>query len=159
VTVGSFAVPPDQRYFEDYTPGQVYELGTVTVSEAEIIDFARQFDPQYFHIDPEKAKSSRFGGIIASGWHTIGVTMRLYVDHFLSHVASLASPGIDEIRWPNPVRPGDILKVRVSVLEARPSGSKPDRGVVRARIEAINQRDEQVLSMIGISILGRRERV
>jgi acyl dehydratase len=159
VTVGSFAVPPDQRYFEDYTPGQVYELGTVTVSEAEIIDFARQFDPQYFHIDPEKAKSSRFGGIIASGWHTIGVTMRLYVDHFLSHVASLASPGIDEIRWPNPVRPGDILKVRVSVLEARPSGSKPDRGVVRAKIEAINQRNEQVLSMIGISILGRRERV
>jgi acyl dehydratase len=159
VTVGSFAVPPDQRYFEDYTPGQVYELGTVTVSEAEIIDFARQFDPQYFHIDPEKAKSSRFGGIIASGWHTIGATMRLYVDHFLSHVASLASPGIDEIRWPNPVRPGDILKVRVSVLEARPSGSKPDRGVVRAKIEAINQRDEQVLSMIGISILGRRERV
>jgi acyl dehydratase len=159
VTVGSFAVPPDQRYFEDYTPGQVYELGTVTVSEAEIIDFARQFDPQYFHIDPEKAKSSRFGGIIASGWHTIGATMRLYVDHFLSHVASLASPGIDEVRWPNPVRPGDILKVRVSVLEARPSGSKPDRGVVRAKIEAINQRDEQVLSMIGISILGRRERV
>lgn len=159
MTVGSFAVPPDQRYFEDYTPGQVYELGTVTVSEAEIIDFARQFDPQYFHIDPEKAKSSRFGGIIASGWHTIGATMRLYVDHFLSHVASLASPGIDEIRWPNPVRPGDILKVRVSVLEARPSGSKPDRGVVRAKIEAINQRDEHVLSMIGISILGRRERV
>jgi acyl dehydratase len=159
VTVHSFAAAPDQRYFEDYTAGHVYELGTVTVSEAEIIDFARQFDPQYFHIDPEKAKSSRFGGIIASGWHTIGVTMRLYVDHFLSHVASLASPGIDEIRWPNPVRPGDILKVRVSVLEARPSGSKSDRGVVRAKIEAINQRDEQVLSMIGISILGRRERV
>jgi acyl dehydratase len=159
VTVHCFPVPPDQRYFEDYTAGHVYELGTVTVSEAEIIDFARQFDPQYFHIDPEKAKNSRFGGIIASGWHTIGVTMRLYVDHYLSHVASLASPGIDEIRWPNPVRPGDILKVRVSVLEARPSRSKPDRGVVRARIEAINQRDEQVLSMIGISILGRRERV
>jgi acyl dehydratase len=159
VTVTSFTVAPDQRYFEDYTPGHVYELGTVTVSEPEIIDFARQFDPQYFHIDPEKAKSSRFGGIIASGWHTIGVTMRLYVDHYLSHVASLASPGIDEIRWPNPVRPGDILKVRVSVLEARASRSKPDRGVVRARIEAINQRDEQVLSMIGISILERRERV
>jgi acyl dehydratase len=158
VTVHSFAVPPGQRYFEDYTAGHVYELGTVTVSEAEIIDFARQFDPQYFHIDPEKAKSSRFGGIIASGWHTIGVTMRLYVDHYLSHVASLASPGIDEVRWPNPVRPGDILKVRVSVLEARPSRTKPDRGVVRARIEASNQRDEQVLSMIGISILGRRER-
>jgi acyl dehydratase len=157
--VHTFSVAPDQRYFEDYTAGHVYELGTVTVSEAEIIDFARQFDPQYFHIDPEKARSSRFGGIIASGWHTIGVTMRLYVDHYLSHVASLASPGIDEVRWPNPVRPGDILKVRVSVLEARPSRSKPDRGVVRARIEAINQRDEQVLSMIGISILGRRERV
>ena len=116
-----FAVPPDDRYFEDYIPGHVYELGTVTVSEAAIIDFARQFDPQYFHIDPELAKASRFGGIIASGWHTSSLVMRLYVDHFLSHVASLASPGVDEIRWPNPVRPGDTLSVRVTILEARPS--------------------------------------
>ncbi|HTA47468.1 MAG TPA: MaoC family dehydratase [Bryobacteraceae bacterium] len=156
MTIDSFAVPPDNRYFEDYTPGHVYELGTTNASEAEIIDFAQRFDPQYFHIDPEKAKSSRFGGIIASGWHTISVVMRVYVDHYLSHVASLASPGVDEIRWPNPVRPGDVLKVRVTVLDARPSRSKPDRGIVRGRIEAFNQRDEPVLSMIGLSIIGRR---
>ena len=85
--------------------------------------------------------------------------MRLYVDHYLSHVASLASPGIDDIRWPNPVRPDDALRIRVTILEARPSRSKPDRGIVRTRVEAINQRDEQVLSMSVVSILGRRERV
>jgi acyl dehydratase len=156
VTLHSFAVPPDNRYFEDYTPGVVYEFGTITVSEAEIIEFARQFDPQYFHVHPEEAVESRFGGIIASGWHTVGLTMRLYVDHYLSHVASLASPGVDEVRWPNPVRPGDTLRVRVTILEARPSRSKTDRGVVRAKIEAINQKDQLVLSMVGISIIGRR---
>jgi acyl dehydratase len=157
VTLHSFAVPPDDRYFEDYTPGQVYEFGTITMSEAEIIAFARQFDPQYFHIDPEKAKASRFGGIVASGWHTIGIAMRLYVDHYVSHVASLASPGVDELRWPNPVRPGDALKIRVTILEARTSRSKPDRGIVRARLEALNQREELVLSMSAVSFLGRRQ--
>jgi acyl dehydratase len=155
VTLDSFSVPRDHRYFEDYTPGHVYEFGTITVSEAQIIDFARQFDPQYFHIDPERAKASRFGGIVASGWHTIGLAMRLYVDHYLSHVACLASPGVDEIRWPNPVRPGDVLKIRVTILEARPSRSKPDQGIVRAKVEAINQRDELVLSMTTVSFLGR----
>jgi acyl dehydratase len=129
------------------------------VTEERIIQFARQFDPQYFHIDLEKAKASRFGGLIASGWHTVSLAMRLYVDHYLSHVASLASPGTDEIRWPNPVRPGDTLRIRVTIIEARPSRSKPDRGVVRAKVEALNQKDELVLSMIGISIIGRRPRV
>jgi acyl dehydratase len=156
VTLHSFASPPDDRYFEDYTPGDVYEFGTITVTEPEIIEFARQFDPQYFHVHPEKAVESRFGGIIASGWHTAGLAMRLYVDHFLSHVASLASPGVDDLRWPNPVRPGDTLRIRVAILEARLSRSKADRGVVRATIEAINQKDEPVLSMVGISIIGRR---
>jgi acyl dehydratase len=156
VTLHSFASPPDDRYFEDYTPGDVYEFGTITVTESEIIEFARQFDPQYFHVHPEKAVESRFGGIIASGWHTAGLAMRLYVDHFLSHVASLASPGVDDLRWPNPVRPGDTLRIRVAILEARLSRSKADRGVVRATIEAINQKDELVLSMVGISIIGRR---
>jgi acyl dehydratase len=152
----SFAISPDNRFFEDYAPGHVYEFGMITVSEADIIAFARQFDPQYFHIDPERAKASRFSGIVASGWHTASLVMRLYVDHYLSHVASLASPGVDELRWPNPVRPGDTLRVRVTVLEARPSRSKPDRGIVRGKIEALNQRDEPVLSMIGLSIIGRR---
>jgi len=156
VTVPSFAVPPGERYFEDYVPGHVHELGTITVTEAEIIDFAKQFDPQYFHVDPEKAKASRFGGIIASGWHTASMVMRLYVDRYLSHVAGMASPGVDEIRWPNPVRPGDTLSIRVTVLEARPSRTKPDRGIVRGRVEAFNQRGEPVMSMVGLSIFGRR---
>ena len=158
MTLSSFAVPPDQRYFEDYEPGCVYEFGTIAVSEEEIIEFASRYDPQYFHIDPEKAKSSRFGGIIASGWHTVCLAMRLYVDHYLSHVASLASPGCEAVSWPNPVRPGDTLKIRVTILEARPSRSKPDRGIVRAQLEAINQRGELVLSMIVVSFLGRRGR-
>jgi acyl dehydratase len=153
----SFAMPRDNRYFEDYIPGHTYEFGAITVSEAAIIRFAKQFDPQYFHTDPEKAKASRFGGIVASGWHTICLAMRLYVDHYLTQVASLASPGMDEIRWPNPVRPGDTLRLRVTTLEARPSRSKSDRGIIRARIEAFNQRDEPVLSMIGIGIIGRRQ--
>jgi acyl dehydratase len=156
VILDKFAAPPEQRYFEDYTPGQVYEFGERTVSEPEIIEYARQFDPQYFHVEPERAKASRFGGLVASGWHTASLAMRLYVDHYLSHVASLASPGVDEIRWPNPVRPGDTLRIRVTILDARPSRSKPDRGVVRSQVEMLNQRNELVLNMVGISIIGRR---
>jgi len=156
MALASFAVPAHDRYFEDYIPGEVFEFGERTVSEAEIVEFARQFDPQYFHIDPEKAKTSRFGGVIASGWHTVSLVMRIYVDHFVSHVASLASPGTDEIRWPNPVRPGDTLRLRVTILDSRLSRSKSDRGVVRSKLEALNQKDELVLSLIGISILARR---
>jgi len=156
MTLPSFAVPPHERYFEDYTPGDVHELGAITITEAEIVEFAKQFDPQYFHIDPQKAVHSRFGGIIASGWHTAALIMRVYVDRYLSHVASMASPGVDDLRWPNPVRPGDTLRVRVTVVEARPSRTKPDRGIVRGKIEAFNQKDELVISMVGISIIGRR---
>ena len=153
----TFPAPPDGRFFEDYTAGHVHEFGTITVTEEEIIEFARRFDPQYFHVDPAKAAASQFGGIIASGWHTASLTMRLYADYFLSHAASLASPGVDELRWPNPLRPGDTLKIRVTILDARVSRSKPDRGIVQARVETINQRDQVVLSMTAISILGRRE--
>lgn len=156
MTPDSFLVPADQRFFEDYEAGRVYEFGTITVSEAEIVEFARRFDPQYFHLDREKAAANGFGGIVASGWHTISLAMRLYVDHYLSRVASLASPGTEDIRWPNPVRPGDTLRIRVTILEARASRSKPDRGIVRARFEAINQKDELVLSMIVVSLIGRR---
>jgi acyl dehydratase len=154
--LGSFPVPADRRYFEDYSPGDVYEFGAITVSETEIVAFARQFDPQYFHIDPAKAAASEFGGIIASGFHTASLAMRLYADHYLSHVASLASPGVDELRWRKPLRPGDTLRIRVTILEARVSRSKPDRGLVRALVEALNQRDEVVLGMNVVSILGRR---
>jgi acyl dehydratase len=159
VTLHSFAISRDNRYFEDYTPDCVYEFGAITVSEAEIIEFARRFDPQYFHVDPEKAAASEFGGIIASGFHTASLAMRLYVDHYLSHTASLASPGAGDVLWPNPLRAGDTLKIRVTILEARLSRSKPDRGIVRSRVEVINQRDELVLSMTVVSILRRRERI
>ena len=151
-----FEVPPDQRFLEDYVAGRVYEFGSATVTEAEIIDFATRYDPQYFHVDPGKAAASEFGGIIASGWHTMSLLMRLLVDHFLPRAASLASPGVDEVRWPNPLRPGDTIRLRVTILESRPSRSKPDRGIVRSRMEAINQKDQVVLSLIGVSILRRR---
>jgi acyl dehydratase len=156
MVLSKFDVPRESRYFEDYQAGRIYEFASAVMTEPEILDFARRFDPQDMHIDPEKARRGRFGGIIASGWHTIGVAMRLYVEHYLSGVASLASPGVDEVRWPNPVRPGDSIHIRVTTLETVPSRSKSDRGVVRARLEAFNQNGEPVLSLIALSILGRR---
>ena len=112
----NFPVPANDRYFEDYEPGRVYEFGGIVVTETEIVSFAERYDPQPMHVDPEAAKESRFGGLIACGWHTASVAMRLYVDHYLSHVASLASPGVDDLRWPTPVRPGDTLRIRVSLV-------------------------------------------
>ena len=157
VALSSFPVPPDRRFFEDYQAGVVYEFGDITVTEAEIVEFARRYDPQYFHIDQPKAAASEFGGIIAPGFQTASLAMRLYADHYLSHVASLGSPGVEDVRWPNPVRPGDTLRIRVTILDARPSRSKLDRGIVRSRVEAINDKDELVLGMTVVSILGRRE--
>ncbi|MEV0664504.1 MaoC family dehydratase [Actinomadura luteofluorescens] len=151
-----FAAPIDDRYFEDYTAGTTYEYGHVTVDEAEIIEFARRFDPQPIHVDPDFAASGPFAGIIASGWHTGSIMMRLFADHFLSRVASLASPGVDELRWPAPVRPGDTLRLRVTVLEARPSRSKPDRGIVATRAELLNQDDQIVLHTLPANLLRRR---
>jgi acyl dehydratase len=144
------------RYFEDYVPGTVFEYGEIRVDEAEIVEFARRFDPQYMHVDPAAAAAGRFGGLIASGWHTAAMMMRLVVDNFLPGRASLASPGIDELRWLQPVRPGDVLRVRVSVLEATRSRSKPDRGIVRTLIEVLNQRGELVMSMKPMNIIACR---
>src|SRR5689334_21110760 len=141
-----FAVPITDRYFEDYQPGAVYEYGYLTVTEAEILDFARRFDPQPMHIDRDRAEAGPFGGLIASGWHTAGLFMRLYADHYLTRVASLASPGIDELRWPAPLRPGDLLRIRAEVAGARPSRSKPDRGLVRTRCELIASPDTTVMT-------------
>lgn len=152
-----FAVPAAERYFEDYRPGAVYEYGYVTVSEADIIAFAEQFDPQPMHVDPASAAGGPFGSLIASGWHTGGILMRLYVRHYLPGPASLASPGLDELRWPVPVRPGDTLRLRVAVAEARRSGSKPDRGLVRTRAELLNQRDETALSLIAMNLFRLRD--
>jgi len=147
------AVPIGERYFEDYFPGAVLEYGSIALSENEILEFARRFDPQYIHTDPRAAAAGPFGGLIASGWHTAGVMMRLFVDHYLSHVASMASPGIDELRWQLPVRPGDSLSIRVTILEANRSRSKPDRGMVRSFIEALNQNGEVVMSLKAMNIL------
>jgi acyl dehydratase len=151
-----FAVPAEDRYFEDYVPGAVYEYGYATVSEAEIISFARQFDPQPMHIDPAFAASGPFGGLIASGWHTAAIAMRMIVDHFLSRVASIASPGIDELRWPAPLRPGDSVRVRVMIVEARRSRSKPDRGLIRTQAELINQDDQTVLTLSAVNLIRAR---
>ncbi len=147
-----FTVSSEARYFEDYVPGMVLEYGTISLCEAEIIDFATQFDPQYFHIDPDGAKGGPYGGLIASGWHTAAVMMRLVADHYMSKVASLGSPGIDEIRWTRPVRPGDALWIRISIVEAKRSTSKPDRGMVRALVEVMNQKQECVMSLKAMNI-------
>ena len=151
-----FAVPIADRYFEDYVPGAVFEYGEVPVTEAEIVEFARRFDPQYIHVDREGAGQGPFGGLIASGWHTAAMMMRLIVDNFLPTSASLGSPGIDELRWLRPVRPGDVLSVRLSILEATRSRSRPDRGVVRTLCEVLNQDREVVLSMKGMNIIACR---
>jgi acyl dehydratase len=134
--------------------GSVYRFGPIEVTEAEIIAFAKKYDPQSFHTDP--AHVGPYGGLIASGWLTAALAMRLYVDHYLTSVASLASPGIDELRWLRPVRPGDNLYVRIEIIEARPSRSKPDRGIVKALVEAFNQSDQLVMSLQPISLIGRR---
>jgi acyl dehydratase len=152
-----FEVPIDQRYFEDYRPGTVHRYGAVTVDQAEVIAFATKFDPQDIHVDPKAAARGPFGGLIASGWHTAAMMMRLFADHYLSKVASLASPGVDELRWTRPVRPGDTLTIRVTVLEANVSRSKPDRGVVRTLIEVLNQSGDLVMSCKAINLLRRRD--
>src|SRR5689334_5203665 len=131
-------------FFEDYPVGLAGEYGSVTVSEDDILDFARKYDPQPFHVDPAAAARSPYGGLIASGWHTCALTMRLLVENYLSAESSLGSPGLEELRWPAPVRPGDTLTLRLEVLEARRSQSKPDRGILRTRSEVVNQRGETV---------------
>lgn len=153
MTPADFAAPIADRWLEDFVPGAVYEFGAIEVSEAEIVDFARRFDPQPMHVDPEAAAQGRFGGLIASGWHTAGLMMRLFVENFLPGQASLASPGIDELRWTHPVRPGDVLRLRVTVLEATRSRSRPDRGMLRSSIEVLNQNGEIVMSLKPMNLL------
>lgn len=141
------------RYFDDYVQGATYELGSVKVAEPEILEFATKYDPQPFHVDPAAAAAGPFGGLIASGWHTASLMMRLFAANYLSPVSSLGSPGIDELRWLKPVRPGDELRVRVKVLEARLSKSKPDRGLLRSFVEVVNQDDEVVFSAIALNLV------
>ncbi|MDO8178275.1 MAG: MaoC family dehydratase [Undibacterium sp.] len=143
-------------YFEDFVPGKLIELGTRTVSEEEIIRYATQFDPQPFHVDKVAAEDSIFGGVIASGWHTCGMIMRLVVDGFLNESTSMGSPGVDEVRWILPVRPGDTLSVTAETLDSRPSTSKADRGVVFTMWRATNQDGKLVCTIKGMGMFGRR---
>lgn len=143
------SVPIKERYFEDYKVGESFEYGDYTVTEEEIIEFASRYDPQSFHVDPVAARESVFGGLIASGWMTGSVMMRMAVDHLISPVSSMGSPGIDQLRWLRPVRPGDRLRVRATVLASKRSQTKPDRGVIELLQEAINQDDEVVMSIRG----------
>jgi acyl dehydratase len=149
-------IPLDQRYFEDYVEGTVVDCGTVAIDKAEILDFGRRFDPQPFHADPVAAAKGPFGGVVASGWHTGALMMSLFVRRYISSVASLGSPGASELTWPRPVRAGDILRVQVTVLEARRSRSKPDRGLIQSLVRVCNQHDEAVMTVKVINMLSCR---
>jgi acyl dehydratase len=143
------STPLKQRYFEDYRVGEVFEFGDELVTEQEIMEFANRYDPQPFHVDPAAATNSSFGGLIASGWMTAGIMMRTLVEHFISREAGMGSPGIDELRWLRPVRPGDRLRTRVTILETRRSSSKPDRGMVLTLDEVLNQDGDVVMTLKG----------
>ena len=145
------------RYFEDFRVGEVLPLGSRTVSEAEIIAFARDFDPQPFHTDPVRARDSVFGGLVASGWHTASLFMRLLVDGFVSIVAnSMGSPGVDKIEWLKPVRPGDTLTGRVTIAEMAASKTRADRGTIKILGELENQQGEVVMTIRSVGFFGRR---
>ncbi len=145
------------EYFEDVAVGDSREFGSYEVTAEEIVDFAERYDPQPFHLDPEAAQDSLFGGLVASGWHTAAVCMRLVVDNLLSPETSLGARGVDELRWHRPVRPGDTLSVRTEVLDKRPSESNPGMGHVRSRLEGYNQDDELVVSWVALGMVRKRE--
>ena len=142
-----------ERWLEDYVPGTTAEHGPLRVEEDDVVDFGRRFDPQPFHVDAEAAAAGPFGGLIASGWHTCALMMRLLADEYLSPVSSLGSPGVDELRWVAPVRPGDELTLRTTVAETRPSRSKPDRGLVRTHVELLRQDGTVVLTMTAMNLV------
>lgn len=142
-----------ERWFEDYVVGTTAEHGTVRVDEEELVDFAQRFDPQPIHVDREAAAAGPYGGLIASGWHTCALMMRLFAREYLSPGSSLGSPGVDELRWIAPARPGDELALRTTVEEARISRSKPDRGLVRTRVELVNDTGDVVLRLIAMNLI------
>ena len=144
------------RYFEDFKLGERFISGGMTLTEAAIIDFARQWDPQPFHVDAEFAKKWQFGGLIASGLHTMCVTLKLWLELGVLRSCSLGSPGLGETQFPRPVRPGDTLRVVTDIVELRLSGSKPDRGICRLRQVTINQRGEHVMEQETTVFLKRR---
>lgn len=148
---------PFKYWFEDFSVGMSVEMDGPTLSEQDIVQFAKKYDPQPFHVDPERAKDSIYGGLIASGWHTASVCMRMICDAYLLSAASLGSPGLQELRWLKPVRPGDRLKLKMTVEGARASQSKPDRGTVLHRWQVFNQTDDVVMEMTGYGMFRKRD--
>ena len=146
----------DTRFLDDLTPGQRFTSPGLTLTEAEIIDFAWRYDPQPFHLDANAAANSPYGGLIASGFQSLAICFRLFIQSGILAESSMGSPGIDELRWLAPVRPGDTLHSEIEVLEVRPSNTKPDRGIARLKYQAVNQRGEAVLSFIVIHLLRRK---
>ena len=144
-------------FLDDLEVGQIHELGSQSLSEEDIISFAERYDPQPFHVDPKAAGETIYGGVIASGWQTACVFMRLFVDGLLSRSAAMGSPGLDELRWLRPVRPGDRLKARVEVLETRPSRSKPDRGLAKLRCVVADGAGNEVLTFVANVLFQMRE--
>jgi len=141
------------RFLEDYVPGLTLEHGSYRVTADEIVDFGRRFDPHDMHVDAERAAATPLGGLVASGWHTTAMMMRLMVASYLNQGASVASPGVDELRWSAPVHPGDVLRARFTVVDARLSASRPDRGVVRTRIELLDQHDRAVMTQVMTNLI------
>ena len=145
-----------KQYFEDFSVGDTFDLGSYSITEEEIINFGRQFDPQPYHISPEQAKHTFFGGLVASGWHTTAIYMRLLVDTLFSEAKMMGSPGVEDIRWLRPVRPGDTLHGRFTVTACSPSKSRADRGTLHSLCEMFNQAGELVMSVKGIHFVARR---
>jgi acyl dehydratase len=158
MTTTTFTTTPQDRYLEDFVEGDIHEFGPITITENDIIEFGKQFDPQVFHTDPDKAKETVYGGLIASGWHTCSLLMRLFVEHYLPGRASLGSPGVDELRWLKPVRPGDRLRLCITVRKVKPSSSKPDRGVLFSFCEMVKQENEVVATMLALNLIMYRNR-
>lgn len=146
----------DRLYWEDFPAGKVVDCGSREVGRDEIVAFASEFDPQPFHLDERAGEASLFGGLSASGWHTCALCMRMMCDSYLLRSSSLGSPGLDEVRWLKPVRPGDTLRLHMTVLEARGMRSRPDVGLVRCTWELANQHGEPVLRMTGWGMFGKR---
>jgi len=143
-------------WFEDFPVGMTVELPGPVLTRESILEYAQRYDPQPFHVDEEAAKRSPYGGLIASGWHTVSLAMRMICDAYLLDAASLGSPGVNQVRWLKPVRPGDSLRLRMTVLEAKPSTSKPDRGTVLHRWDVLKQNGETVMTMEGYGMFRRR---
>jgi acyl dehydratase len=148
--------PSPHRWWEDFTVDLQVESAPIEVTREEILAFASRYDPQPFHLDEEAARQSLFGGLVASGWMTAGLTMRLMCESYLLNSSSLGSPGLESLRWLKPVRPGDRLRMRMTVLDRRPMNSRPDVGLVLARMDTLNQRDEVVMTMEGWGMYRRR---